>query len=132
MTSVLNYKGTSSIITSVLDFAWITQFIETDFIIIVNAINPKDINPGIFFKHSKCVRYHEIEYSVPHFTFDKRYCDYYLREDLNVIVGVPYEVVIIQRAWRKWFLKNVRLRNDLVIHGLAMYWGHPTRVKLEF
>ena len=136
MNSVLNYKGTSSIITSVLEFAWLTQFIETDFIMIVNAIKPKDLSPGIFFKDSNCICYHQdelkIEYTVPKFTFDKRYCDYFLREDLNIIVGVPYEVIVIQNAWRKYRLRTSRIRNDLIIHGLAKYWGHPIRVKLEF
>jgi hypothetical protein len=34
----------------------------------------------------------------------------------------------IQKAWRKYRLRTSRLRNDLAIHGLAEYWGHPSRI----
>ena len=34
----------------------------------------------------------------------------------------------IQQAWRRYRLRTSRLRNDLVIHGLAEYWGHPSRL----
>ena len=35
---------------------------------------------------------------------------------------------VIQQAWRRYRLRTSRLRNDLVIHGLAEYWGHPSRL----
>ena len=37
----------------------------------------------------------------------------------------------IQKAWRKYRLRTSRIRNDLVIHGLAEYWGHPSRMTFE-
>jgi hypothetical protein len=37
-------------------------------------------------------------------------------------------IVIIQRAWRKYFLKKVKLFNDPIAHGLAIYFGHPSRL----
>ena len=37
-------------------------------------------------------------------------------------------IIIIQRAWRKYFLKKIKVRNDLIVHGLAMYFGHPSRI----
>jgi hypothetical protein len=36
--------------------------------------------------------------------------------------------VKIQQAWKKYRLRGARIRNDLVIRGLAEYWGHPSRV----
>ena len=35
---------------------------------------------------------------------------------------------VIQQAWRRYHLRTSRVRNDLVIHGLAIYWGHPSRL----
>jgi hypothetical protein len=37
-------------------------------------------------------------------------------------------VLIIQQAWKKYRLRNARIRNDLVIHGLAEYFYHPSRM----
>jgi hypothetical protein len=37
-------------------------------------------------------------------------------------------IVIIQRAWRKYFLRKVKLFNDSIVHGLAEYFGHPSRI----
>lgn len=39
--------------------------------------------------------------------------------------------VKIQQAWKKYRIRTARIRNDLVIHGLAQYWFHPSRVILE-
>jgi hypothetical protein len=41
------------------------------------------------------------------------------------------KIIFIQRAWRKYFLKKVKVKNDLVIHGLAEYFGHPSRLSFE-
>ena len=40
-------------------------------------------------------------------------------------------IVKIQQAWKKYRIRTARIRNDLVIHGLAEYWGSPSRVILE-
>jgi len=37
----------------------------------------------------------------------------------------------IQRIWRKYLLRNARIRNDLVLHGLAEYFFHPSRISFE-
>ena len=37
----------------------------------------------------------------------------------------------IQRSWRKYRIRTARYRNDLVLHGLAEYFFHPSRVKFE-
>ncbi len=37
-------------------------------------------------------------------------------------------IVVIQRAWRKYFLRIIKLRNDPIAYGLAMYFGHPSRI----
>ena len=37
----------------------------------------------------------------------------------------------IQRRWRKYRLKTARVRNDLVLHGLAEYFFHPSRISFE-
>ena len=35
----------------------------------------------------------------------------------------------IQKAWRKYRLRTSRIRNDLVLHGLAEYFYHPSRIE---
>jgi hypothetical protein len=37
----------------------------------------------------------------------------------------------IQVAWRKYRLRTARKRNDLVLHGLAEWWYHPSRITFE-
>lgn len=37
----------------------------------------------------------------------------------------------IQKAWKKYRIRTARTRNDLVIHGLAEYWGCPSRILFE-
>ena len=39
--------------------------------------------------------------------------------------------VKIQQAWKKYRIRTARIRNDLIIHGLAEYWFHPSRVILK-
>jgi hypothetical protein len=70
------------------------------------------------------------------YTIENRFCDFYeadFEQDVGhvCIISVPYEVIIVQRAWRKYRLRTSRIRNDLVIHGLAEYWGHPSRLTFE-
>jgi len=36
-----------------------------------------------------------------------------------------------ERAWRKFKLRTTRERNDLLLRGLAEYWGHPSRVSFD-
>jgi hypothetical protein len=38
---------------------------------------------------------------------------------------------IIQKYWRKYRLKTARIRNDLVLHGLAEWWYHPSRISFD-
>ena len=42
-----------------------------------------------------------------------------------------YFAEIIQKYWRKYRLKTARIRNDLVLHGLAEWWYHPSRISFE-
>ena len=37
----------------------------------------------------------------------------------------------IQIAWRKHRLRTARIRNDLVLHGLAEWWYHPSKITFE-
>ena len=37
----------------------------------------------------------------------------------------------IQKRWRKYRIQTARIRNDLVLHGLAEYFYHPSRVNFE-
>ena len=37
----------------------------------------------------------------------------------------------IQKAWKQYRIRTARTRNDLVIHGLAEYWGCPSRISFE-
>jgi hypothetical protein len=49
----------------------------------------------------------------------------------STIYGKEFKMLsakYIQQAWRKYRLRTSRVRNDLVIHGLAIYWGHPSRL----
>ena len=48
-------------------------------------------------------------------------------------IGFHYQYTAantIQKAWRKYFIRSARLRNDLVIHGLIEYWFHPNHINL--
>jgi hypothetical protein len=132
MNTVLNYKGSSPIIKSVLEFAFETEDLPFPFILIVDALNPKDKNFGVFYPELMCVRLgvSDKNVTVPVFTFNKRYCQYFYYEG-GVFAGVPYDVIIIQRAWRKYFLKKIKVRNDPIAHGLAEYFGHPSRLSFE-
>jgi hypothetical protein len=37
----------------------------------------------------------------------------------------------IQKAWRKYIIHGARIRNDLVLHGLAEYFYHPSRISFD-
>ena len=37
----------------------------------------------------------------------------------------------IQKFYRKYRLRTARIRNDLVLHGLAEWWYHPSRVNFQ-
>ena len=45
--------------------------------------------------------------------------------------NVDVQARTIQKAWRQYRIRTARTRNDLVIHGLAEYWFHPSRVLLK-
>lgn len=38
----------------------------------------------------------------------------------------------IQVAWRKNRLRTARIRNDLILHGLAEWWYHPSRITFDY
>ncbi len=67
------------------------------------------------------------------YTINNRFCDY-LKTDYEgtngqiCIIGVPYELLTIQRAWRKWFLRRIRERNDPLKRELVEYLFHPSRL----
>jgi hypothetical protein len=67
------------------------------------------------------------------YTVKNRFCDY-LKTDYEgtngqiCIIGVPYELLIIQRAWRKWFLRKVRERNDPLKQELIAWKYHPSKI----
>ena len=49
-------------------------------------------------------------------------------------VGYHYKYIAatkIQKAWNRYRIRTARIRNDLVIHGLAEYFFHPSRVSFE-
>ena len=48
------------------------------------------------------------------------YCEYFISK-----------VSIIQRYWKRYRIKTARIRNDLVLHGLAEYFYHPSRILFE-
>ena len=83
-----------------------------------NKNNYHIITKYIFFSFlgklkAKCIKkYDETEYIIC--------CDYF-----------KSKVSIIQRLWRKHYLRGARIRNDLVIHGLAEYWFHPSRISFD-
>ena len=133
MNTVLNYKGNSPIIKSVLEFTFKTKDLPFPFILIVDALNPKDKNFGVFYPDLMGIYLRSDDtniMTVPVFTFNKRYCQYFYYEE-GVLAGVPYEVIIIQQAWRKYFLRKAKDKNDPIAHGLAMYFGHPSRLSFE-
>ena len=67
------------------------------------------------------------------YTINNRFCDY-LKTDYEgsqgqiCIIGVPYELLIIQRAWRKWFLRKIKKRFDPIKRELMEWKYHPSRI----
>ena len=53
----------------------------------------------------------------------------YLNKILYNYKSVFVEKII--KAYRKYRLKIARIRNDLVLHGLAEYWYHPSKLSFE-
>ena len=60
----------------------------------------------------KLKKVNDIEYII--------YCEYFLSK-----------VLIIQKYWKRYRIRSARIRNDLVIKGLAEYWFHPSRLTFE-
>ncbi len=122
MNTVINYKGNSPIIKSVLEFAFETKDLPFSFILIVDALNPKDLIE--FIVDNKIYNISSwVHLPDGYYCFLIRHIDKSQIKELNIIV--------IQRAWRKYFLKKVKVRNDLIVHGLAEYFGHPSRLSFE-
>jgi hypothetical protein len=49
------------------------------------------------------------------------------QEDVVHWCSLDARALTIQDKWRKYRLRTARDRNDLVIRGLAEYFGHPSR-----
>ena len=70
------------------------------------------------------------------YTVNNRFCDY-METDYEgtngqiCIIAVPYELLTIQRAWRKWFLRKVRERNDPLKQELIAWKYHPSRMSFQ-
>jgi|LauGreDrversion4_2_1035121.scaffolds.fasta_scaffold629492_1 hypothetical protein len=67
------------------------------------------------------------------YTINNRFCDY-LKTDYEgtngqiCIIGVPYELLTIQRAWRKWFMRHIKNRNDNLKQELMQNVYHPSKI----
>ena len=51
--------------------------------------------------------------------------------DIEYIIYCEYfisKVSIIQRYWKRYRIRTAKIRNDLVLHGLAEYFYHPSRI----
>ena len=53
----------------------------------------------------------------------------YLNKILYNHKAVFVEKII--KAYRRYRLKTARIRNDLVLHGLAEYWYHPSKLSFD-
>jgi len=47
------------------------------------------------------------------------------------VTAVPMVILKLQRAWRKWFLRRIRNRNDPLKRELVEYIYHPKRIDFE-
>jgi hypothetical protein len=47
------------------------------------------------------------------------------------ITAVPMVILKLQRAWRKWFLRRIKERNDHLKRELVEYIYHPKRIDFE-
>jgi len=49
------------------------------------------------------------------------------RLDVQIKTNQEIAYETIAKYWRSWKRKNIRIQNDLVLRGLAEYFGHPSR-----
>ncbi len=71
-------------------------------------------------------------------TFDVRqmkdflvFSNYFYQPGLGYITAIPCEIITIQRAWRKWFLKVRKNKLDPLKRDLMEYIYHPSRLSFE-
>ena len=118
------------------------------FKILKNAINTITEHNGIFLEmrlkhYDISVNFYKNYYYVRFFKFDnkQKILHYLLSKDIeNIIIRGEFHKIIfheldipankIINAWNRYRIRTARIRNDLVIHGLAQYFYHPSRVIL--
>jgi len=49
------------------------------------------------------------------------------QDDTVLWSAMDSKLSLVQDAWRKYRVRTARVRNDVVLKGLAEYFGHPSR-----
>ena len=80
-----------------------------------------------------CYTNYVIHFFITHGIYDIQFYNHkkYLCFVVKHYSSKDLAAIKILRYYRKYRLRTSRLRNDLVIHGLAEYWGHPSRMSFE-
>jgi hypothetical protein len=59
------------------------------------------------------------------------FSNYFYQPGLGYITAIPCEIITIQRAWRKWFLKVRKNKLDPLKRELMEYIYHPSRLSFN-
>ena len=131
------------------DYPELEEFV---FLIVGEAIIKNDyyFDTFIYKKLYDNVTHIEYKYGLPFYRYTQGIANFFVTHGLYYIhccpkyynVNTPVFLVKfyndkklaalkILKYYRKYRLRTSRIRNDLVIHGLAEYFGHPSRITFD-
>ena len=121
---------------------------DTPFTALVKAVNiiekykflSLNVNSLIYIRHDKY--YNIFNLSLSNAVFNKNeILVYLLNFDIQTIFIYKYSckrifiyykgIDIIQRMYRKYRIRTAKIRNELVLSGLAARWYHPSNMTFE-
>jgi hypothetical protein len=132
-----DYKGNNPIFKAIKTLIDIfkSHFPKCDFFMVdFQRRIPYEIpDPVHIFNNEIIIFTNKCNHDPKSYTIQNRFCDYKVVDYSGVyrqicIAGIPYELLTIQRAWRKWFLRKVRERNDPLKQELIAWKYHPSKI----
>lgn len=115
-----------------------SNFTESEFVILDYFSSEKNI--ALFENDNICIYIYENHQfketvSLLDYTLNKRYCEYYQANsdfgDYVIIVSVPFEVITIQRYWKRYRYNIIKKRIDPLKKELMEYIWNPSRLDFE-
>jgi transketolase N-terminal domain/subunit len=89
-----------------------------------------ELNEGSVFESAQFIAHHNL-YNIKILIDNNKIQSFGRTKE---ILNINYKKVFaikIQKAWRKYIIHGARIRNDLVLHGLAEYFYHPSRISFD-